>query len=1614
MYLKRLEIQGFKTFAGRNVLEFRPGITAIVGPNGSGKCLEGSEKVTLADGREVPIRDLVDRALAAAPTAERLEDGWVTRENPDEIRVLSLNPYSFRLEPRPVAGFVKREAPPELLRIRTRSGREVTVTPYHPLFTLDTGELRALRADEVRVGVRVALARRLPVSSAPVAISQLALSRSGADQAGGSVPHSPLSINAPAQAALLAQLFAADAQIHSAVSGKSHPYVEFVTTSKEQADAVIGLLLRFGIFASLRVKRKRAANPTERNYYSVCIEGSTQLRQLAEHLEGAGAKAATLAELRQLPPADSPNDLVPGVAPLVRRAAQLAGVSDRHYRTGRGRLATYAEGRCEASRGGLGAVCAQIAELGTTPALAAPLLGRLRALASSDVCWDEVVAVEPLAPSEPWVYDLSVDETHNFVASNVIVHNSNLSDAVRWVLGEQSLATLRCKRAEELIYAGGGRRPPAGFAEVALTIDNSDRLLPLDFDEVTIARRVTRAGDNEYSINRAKVRLRDVLEAIEPLGGSYTIINQGLVDAALTLRPEERRRLFEDAAEIGGFELRKAEALRRLRETEANLQRLGDLLAELEPRLRSLKRQAGQARQHRELSAELHALQTRYYAMQWRAARALAGRTRAEVAALEAELERARATQQAISAELSALRAAIRARREAIGELHQQSAGLHRQAEAAQRDLAVGAERLTALTRRGEELERQRNELGARRAQADEQRQAAAAELARAEAELETTRAELRQAEAELAGMERARQALAQELRAAQEASVRAAAAVAEQQSRLEQLQAQRGRLQREAGELEAARAQADERLAAARAQVEAARAELAAAETARADAQAAEAAARAELDELRQARARAEEQRNAARRNLADLEARLDSLARLARSYAGAFAGVRAAMQWADRAGRPGFALVQSIIRTPAELETAVEVALGSRLQNIVVERWEDAEDAIAELKRSGAGRATFMPLDTIRGGTDKARGDQGEGGSRGRGARSDVLGVAADLVEYDEHYAPVVRQLLGRVLIVRDLATARAELRRLSGGWTIVTLAGEQVSSGGAVTGGAATKESGALRRERELRELPGQVAAARAELEANEARRAELEARGQQLAQTMRELEAKAREAGRQIESRRAGLDGANRRVAQAEQERAWAEQRRERLAQELAGLDTQEAELRARQEQATQAAAVAETHLNELRARQEQSAQSDRAAQERLATLRAAAGAAEGQLRAQRSLLAAHEASLSQIERQNGEIEQAVAGLAQEREKIAAEHERAEAAHAGLLAAIDALRAQIDPAETELRDEEARLGKVEGAEERATAELLEREAAHGRAALEAQRAEDRMEALFERAAADGIDVEQAVAEQGQADEPDPDGASSPSTLPALAEAIDTLKGKILRLGVINPLALEEYEETAERQRFLGEQADDLQRASTTLHELIAELDGAMSERFQRTFEAVAAEFERTFPALFGGGSAKLVLAGGESRNGQLPAGEALNGQQPPEGEAENGRPQTQGVEIIARPPGKKQQNISLLSGGERTLTAAALLFAILRVNPSPFCILDETDAALDESNVGRFREALERLTDQTQFILITHNRGTIEAADTLYGVSMGEDGASKLISLRVEEYVAADEA
>jgi chromosome segregation protein len=684
--------------------------------------------------------------------------------------------------------------------------------------------------------------------------------------------------------------------------------------------------------------------------------------------------------------------------------------------------------------------------------------------------------------------------------------------------------------------------------------------------------------------------------------------------------------------------------------------------------------------------------------------------------------------------------------------------------------------------------------------------------------------------------------------------------------------------------------------------------------------------------------------------------------------------------MQWAEGQRRSGFVLVSTIVRTPTELETAIEVALGSRIQNIVVERWADAEDAIEALRRNNAGRATFLPLDTIRTTNEQRR--------RATGPTDPVLGIAAELVEFDQHYAIVVWHLLGRTLVVRDLPTARAELRTIGGGWTIVTLAGEQVSSGGAVTGGAQIRETGALRRERELRELPELIDSHHQALEQAQLARAAIETRIGLAEQARREVDQARRRAQQELDTHRDALDRASRAAAQAEADLALQQRRDTQIANELRELSEHDQQLVHELATLEQREAEARSQLATLRAADQERSTADQELQAQAAILRTAIASAEGESRAERTLLQSHLQNLARLANQRDDATQRAAELVQERSQILSHTHEREASHGALLAAIDDLRRQIDPTEAELASSEAAQATLERNTSALTEQLLERESASGRAAIEGQRARDRLDALWERAASDDIDLDALPAE----------AASTEDTPPVLVvdedlqAQIQTLRTRIQRMGAINPLALEEFEETNQRYTFLSAQLNDLRSAEQSLSELIGTLDQAMQTRFEATFQAVAAEFEHSFERLFGGGQARLILT--------RPDGEEHTGQS-------SGTPL--GSEIIARPPGKRQQTLALFSGGERALTAAALLFAILKVNPTPFCVLDEVDAALDEANVGRFREALIDLAQQTQFLVITHNRGTIEAADTIYGVSMGDDSASRVLSLRLEELV-----
>lgn len=992
---------------------------------------------------------------------------------------------------------------------------------------------------------------------------------------------------------------------------------------------------------------------------------------------------------------------------------------------------------------------------------------------------------------------------------------SNIADAIRWALGEQSLRALRGKSTQDMIFSGGKRRARAGMAEVLLTLDNSGGWLPIDYTEVTIGRRAYRSGESEYLLNGQRVRLRDLNQLLAESGLSqrtYAVIGQGLVDTALSLRPQERRALFEEAAGIAVYRAQREEAAARLDETERNLERVHDILSEVEPRLRRLEKQVEQFREHERLTGYLTRLLRTWYGYRWGQAQEKLRAAQERVRRLEAELADRQAEAERATARLAELRARQTELRGHLRDLYRRTADLHDRADAAQRELA-------ALTERSRLLVAQREQVLQ---------------------ELEPLRA---QRDAQSRRVEAARERL-EELRAQ----------VGTRERHLAALQKEHQRLQEEASRRTARRDQIWR-----------------------------------EIEALQARLARLETERNAVHAEEVRLQAEQELLAYLREEGTGTGRGARSLLQ----AGLSGVRGVLSTkIRVPQEWETAVEAALGPMAQALVVSDWEAVEEARRHLPPNE--QAALLPVSDLR----PPSTDLPEGTVR-----------AADVVSCDPPLRPAVEALLGTTLLVPDLGAARSLLPHLPPGSRCVTRAGEVVTAEGAIILGREGK--GALVQEQAWQALPRKLEAIRKRREELDVKIRQTQEKIETLQAALREAEQEARTAAHAVAQAEGGS------LAEARTELAVAKQALENqrllLQRELSILERLKAQIAAQEERAQR--------LQEER----------EAAQRRLAQLK------------------------------------------EETEMF--ERERIET------------RSRIGPAEGELsrlNEEEARLTAEE---QQRRQRVRGAEALLNTARLDLARCEDQLTRLQERIREELGLVELEVAEEVTAQTPLP-LRPLVSPLPVvemlpegLQEEIQRLKVRLHQLGPVNPNAPQEYEEAMERYRFLSEQVADLEAASARLREVIVDLDRMMEEAFRETFNAIAAAFEQTFTRLFNGGTARLELTDPDDL-------------------------MTTGVEIVARPPGKRLQSLALLSGGERALTAAALIFAILQVRPTPFCVLDEVDAMLDEANVVRFRSMLEELSSRTQFIVITHNRGTVEAADTVYGVSMGSDGVSQVVSLRLE--------
>ena len=1160
---------------------------------------------------------------------------------------------------------------------------------------------------------------------------------------------------------------------------------------------------------------------------------------------------------------------------------------------------------------------------------------------------------------------------------------SNIVDAMRWCLGEQSFSLLRSKKTSDVIFAGSDKRPRLGMAEVTIALDNSGGEIPLEYTEVEITRRAYRDGDNEYLVNGQRVRLQDVVDLLSHTGlgkRTYSVVGQGLIDRALSMAPEERRSLFEEAAGITGYQIKRTTAMRRLEATQANLTRVQDIVAELSPRLGYMRRQAERAREREQVARDLQALLRDWHGYRWHTTlRQLEEHVAAELAAREAASTR-QETLAAATGRIDGLRREQSQLRSALADLHSSGAGLHRSAENVGRDLAVAQERLRQMQARQEDAQRelaplhmQRETLAVRELELEAAADTSAAMQGERQAAVDALQAEVGQRQSARQALVKALDEARGQLRRVQDQQTDAA-------SRLAQVRERRAAMRSEFEQQGIASAATQGEAAAAGKALAEAEAQTGRAGEQAGSLQAELGALDGQIEALRKQLQAAEEGRRAADRALDRLHTRQDLLGRLREEGAGYGSGVRTVLH-AGRAGGPLAGIlgtVANLLRVPPHLEKAIETSLGGALQNVVAEHWSDASAAIEHLKQQRGGRATFLPLDRLSVLPPIAA-------PRAKG----ILGNAVDLVAFDDNVAPAMQQLLNRVWVAESLAAARSALDTLRGGPrpTVVTVEGEIVRPGGAVTGGSDNTrgDDSLLGRERELRDLPAQIAASGQEAASAAASCAALN-RQIESARLGREAHQRSlAELARQERAARQQLDELRRAADRAAQALKWQEERRARIESELAALDESESQLLARLAAAQAEAAVAAQSVTAAEA-QVAAVQADELLQD-LAERRGAAAEALGQVRSQQALLENTLRSRQAVAQQIAAKQQQVESLGGEMSVLAQQVSELRL-HEGLLSGqIAALQTQIDPIEAQLQQLEAVLALEQGQERALQAALRKEESAWNSAQLHLQRSQDLLQGLRGEIVQDfglvALEQSEDVAEQ-----PPLPWETFVEQLPALESVADGLEAEVCdlrarlgRLAGVNPDAPREYEEAAGRHEFLLAQSADLAAALSDLRKIIAELDERMETELRRTFAAVGVEFTRLFQQLFNGGTAHLELTDPDHIG-------------------------SSGIEIIARPPGKRPQSLALLSGGERSLSACALIFAILRVSPTPFCVLDEVDAALDEANIDRFRLMLEEMSQETQFIVVTHNRRTLEGANTIYGVTMGDDGISRVMSLRLD--------
>ncbi len=1144
---------------------------------------------------------------------------------------------------------------------------------------------------------------------------------------------------------------------------------------------------------------------------------------------------------------------------------------------------------------------------------------------------------------------------------------SNVADAVRWVLGEQSAKQLRGAKMEDVIFAGTQNRKPVGFAYVAITLDNSDHALPVEYDEVTVSRRVYRSGESEYKINRHTCRLKDVTEMFYDTGigkEGYSIIGQGQIDKILSGKPDERRELFDEAAGIVKFKRRKATAIKKLESERSNLVRVNDILSELEKQVGPLKVQSEKAKEYLNYKSDLKKYDVNAFLLETDRIRKETAELDGKIQIVDGDLETSKTEYDNTKSEYEEAENKLNEINSQIDENSQLASSLELDKQRLQGEINVFTEQIKTFNANSQlhseriiDIEKDKKTKQDTVKDLKEQYEELSRELSEYNEKLSAINADAKVLSDEIEGIsgqiDNRQNSIYDNL--TEQSTIKA-----ENQkfiTMLEQLEIKKSELTShvikgksdESAQKQVIQSLKDDFENAAK-QLDDINESIEDTNTSITQLKNTIAEKNGELDKLTQ--------------NYHREKSRLESLVNITERYDGYGNSIRKIMELKD--SNPGIlGVIADIIKVEKQYETAIETALGGTIQNIVTDKEATAKELIGYLKQNKLGRATFLPLNAIH-----ARNTlEHEPCINEKG----VIGVASNLVRVSFEYEGLAKYLLGRILVVDNIDNALSIARKYKYTLRIVTLEGEQLNPGGSMTGGAFRNSSNLLGRRREIEELKLSVSSTSKQITEEKAAIADLRS---QVAKCREALESY-NKLQRETHLRKNTID-VNLKQADVKLSEIIASYSGD--IREQAAIDAQIVKINESKNQVS-------GNLNQL----DNANEAARKEIENLGKMLETKKAEENSISLKIENLKISHSSVEQkaafinenIQRLTGELE----GLDKERESI----EEKIGETAGLVASkekeIEAVKSAIENAVSRIEESNKKLEVLKGDKEKVNAShkvfFKKREELNEKIMLlekESMRLHNQYDKLDESNDTlvdymwSEYELTYSYALELKSDEL--------TNINDIRKQINILKAAIKKLGDVNVNAIEEYKSVSERYEFLKTQHDDMIEAEESLMKVVAELDEGMRVQFTTKFEEIKVEFDKVFKELFGGGRGTIELVEGEDI---LEAG----------------------ILIISQPPGKKLQNMMQLSGGEKALTAIALLFAIQNLKPSPFCLLDEIEAALDDSNVGRYANYLHKLTKHTQFIVITHRRGTMSAADRLYGITMQEKGVSTLVSVDLIE-------